>query len=908
MASRKASQESKELAEGLQKRLRSPLQLRDWLLERFPFIVGPSVSDFEPPAGQPGCLVTIRGSEFSLERRENRVEIGGHSCLVVSASHSELRAITPPDVETGPVTVRVGDRTASGPHDFTVVGYPSPGSGDDGPPISFEGAGEGMTGDFDPIGTIRVLVSLVRPDDTVPPDPATARSTVLAAWDSVREYYRQASYGRTDIQVDILDDWAVLDGPLGDFLNDAGDNFRGDQLDRLTAQAAQAAVDEGLDLDDYQLMSTTMFADGTFLRALGGWSKQNFSYDNGLPSGDPGRIAIDITASHPVNLIAIGESAGWGRAAHELGHNVVSSPHFSGDGTATLHEDIYGSDLVDPDAASAARFDLMGSHEAHPLFSGFHMEKLGYYEPDKVIELDWDRNPFSTEFDIAAHGLAEDTTPGRAHLVKVKVASGLTYYIQARQRPGSTAQIFDDSIPLDGASNQGGVIVTAVISDTLNTNQQTRFITLLHTPVAVLGQGESAEDPLRALRITVVEDDVQARPLVSRVRVEWAQTIAADPAGAFDLRIEPWDRSYQSPDIWIDRAPFGSFDSGFDSEGRPLGNGDRPEVEAINHFHSRVHVDGPEGASDVRVTYYAVTPPGVGDNGNWAPLTSVLVPTIDANGYADPLPADWVPALGEHTCLKVHASQQLGEVSGGNNSAQENVFDFVAAGGSPVEPVIARTAIRNPHDERRLVRLSVHGVPRGWRVHFPHSWVWLDGRAERHLDLIFLPLHEFAAYERGKLPRDAGVEIHGHLLRSYDEGQPPLGEPPGSRFYPIGGTLNNVYVRRTSKIELRRDRKAERSKLTVALRGKISPARGGQRVRVELLDPRRRRRLVETETGPRGDFRASFDLRFQPSLEADRARWRRASSDRPGVYRARAAIFDATQAADATSDPVFIKR
>jgi hypothetical protein len=50
--------------------------------------------------------------------------------------------------------------------------------------------------------------------------------------------------------------------------------------------------------------------------------------------------------------------------------------------------------------------------------------------------------------------------------------------VEVRQRPGTTTQIFD-SIPLGMASNQGGTIVTRVIADVMNNNQQTRFITLM---------------------------------------------------------------------------------------------------------------------------------------------------------------------------------------------------------------------------------------------------------------------------------------------------------------------------------------------------------------------------------------------------------------------------------------------
>ena len=77
-----------------------------------------------------------------------------------------------------------------------------------------------------------------------------------------------------------------------------------------------------------------------------------------------------------------------------------------------------------------------------------------------------------------------------------------------------------------------------------------------------------------------------------------------------------------------------------------------------------------------------LTPPGVGDNGNWAPIAVKTIANIPQSGAIDTF-CNWVPVVGKHTCLKVYASQQFGEISGGNNSAQENVFEFQAAGASP---------------------------------------------------------------------------------------------------------------------------------------------------------------------------------------------------------------------------------
>lgn len=879
----------------------SPLKLRDWLDRWLPFIVGPRITYFEPTSGQPGTLVTIHGSQFSAMREDHVVSVGNRPALVAAATANELKVITAADIEDGPVKVTVGTHTANGPQDFLVLGYPDAGAGEDGPPISFAGEGQGAQGDVNPHGTIRVLVALVTPNDLVP--TVAARNTVTTAWDKVVTYYDQASYGKTVVQVDVTTNWKTMDAASADLLEDS--NIKWGEIDRVTAFAAQGAVDEGFDLDNYSMMAAVMFLNGTFIRAWGGWTRQNFQYNNGQPAGDPNRINIDLTADHAINLIAIQETANWGRCAHEFGHNIVSAPNFSGDGSATLGEDVYDSDLVDSGAATAQDFDLMGAHDTHPLFSGYHLDKLGYYSAAKIKELNWDRNPFSQDIDVVAHGLAQDTSASRFHLIKIKVADGLHYFVQVRQRPGTTLQVFDDSIPLGGASNQGGVIVTAAIADVLNTNQQTRFITLLH-PDKVLKLNDTVDDPARTIKITVLNDNVQARPLVCRVRVEWAQTIADDPNGSFDLRVEPWDSHYQTPDIWVDRAPFGAFDQPTDAEGRPTGNGDAPRPLELNHFHTRIHVTGAMGASNVNATFYAVFPPGVGDNGNWAPIASQVIPNIAQDGFAD-IFCNWTPVAGQHTCLKVYARQQLGEITGGNNSAQENVFNFEAPAGSPATPVLVRTAVRNPLDERKMASVTIVGVPRGYRVHFPHSWVWLDPKAERHFDLVVFPLHDYNVYKERKFPMRAPVRVSGFLPRKYDQVQPPYNEEPGSRCYPIGGTLNIVRVVKRVVIRLAEDRKNAKE-TTIVLSGVIAPAFNRQRIRVDLWDPSGALRVVETVTNAAGAFSAAFDLRYEPSLDVDRKKWKKAKAMLKGVYRAQARVIASEDVTSTESAFVFITR
>jgi len=877
---------------------KSPLKLKDWLDLNIPWLIGPHISFFEPSKGPRDTIVTIHGSRFAPVRIDNNVTVGGTPAMVLAASATQLKVLIARDTDSGPIKVTIGTHTATGPYDFTVTGFAAAGEGEDGPPVLAAGEGDGASGDVNAIGTIRVLVVLSQARDLVPADANAVRTTVDSRWKDVAKFYKQASYNRTDVQYDISAGVANLDGNFTDFvdLNDPVKNIINAQLDRIAAICAQHAVGQSLDLDDYQMMCCVVFTNNGFVRAWGNRSASTFSYDNGKPVGDPDRVSINLTASHPINLLWINESSNWGRFAHEFGHNIVSAPTTSGDGSATLGEDVYGSDLVDSSAATAQFFEMMGKHDTHPIFTGYHLEKLGYYGSTNIKTLQWDRNPFSEEIKVIAHGLTEDTVGDRFHIVKVQVSDALSYYVEARQRPGTTAQIFDDQIPIGAAANQGGIIVTRVIADEMHNNQQTRFITLMHDSQVQLA-GATVEDPARALKITVVDDNVQTRPLVCKVRIEWAQTVVDDPNGAFDLKVEPWDGDYQTPDIWVDRDSIGTFDNPNDAEGRPTGPGDKPWVNHINQFTARVHVSGAMGATNVKMTFYAISPPGVGDNGNWAPIAINTIATIAQNGSADSF-CNWVPVVDKHTCLKVFASPQLGEISGGNNSAQENIFEFQAAGSSPADPLFIRTAVRNPLATRVPVALSMTGVPKGWAAQIPHAWVWLDGKAEREIDVSIIPLLDINAYKFGKkkegrAPGTAPLRVSGHLPRQYMESDTGH-QHPGSRFYPIGGTFYRVNARKKGTIRIEA---SEKGKDTLLVSGMTAPAFSGQRILVDATFPDgKTHRSQEVRTKSDGTFQARISL-----LDVNRKL-------ATGAYRLRAFIFNADTLADAESNELYFAR
>lgn len=825
---------------------------------------GPQIVDFQPLQGHGGTAMVILGTGFSDEREANRVTVGGHRALVVEASTERLFVITSPFTVSGDVEVTVDGDTAVGPQPFIKQPWPKPDSGEDGPPYAYAGRGAGdapLAGTLPSTGTARILVVACNPTDLVPPNATIARQDIVNRFNQVELFYDQASYGALNVQVDVTTFVSLLEN--SNYYHRANGavgypNIDASVLDQLMAECAQGAVDQGFDLDDYALMVAAVYLPGLTVRAWGGWSRSNFAYDDGAGT------TINLTTADQISLVAQRHDADWGRSAHEIGHALL-------DPGLVLGEDVYRSDLVDPSAATAHQFAMMGNHDSHPLFSAYNMNSLGWYSSANIAQRNWDRNPFSEEFDIVAHDLSENTDPARIHLLEIRISSGLSYYVEVRQRPdtsSATPAVFDENIPLSpGSSVDGGVVVTKVISGVLNVNQQTRLITLLHEQERILVTGESAEDPLRTIRVTVVDDSIQTRPRTCRVRVEWAQEIADTPGADFDLRIEPWGPGWETEDVWIDRIPYGNYDF-TDSSNNPTGNGDEPRPMEINRFYARIHNDGMATANNVKVTHYVITPPGVGDNGNWAPLATHTIASIPPNnaheGYVN-----WVPTVGEHTCLKVAIHQQLGEAQGSNNQAQENVFNFQPAASSMAEPVQLTVAVRNPLDEHALVFVSLENVPVGYFVYFPHRWVWLEAKGEKKLDLLVIPLFnpeqpgttglaaEHAKDLRYKVAPRAAIRLYGRVPHVYRKELEITGVP-ASWLSPIGGVLARVEPKRRGEVKL--DPNIETTEEGICIvRGCLKPKIRCQALRVDMIRPDGSIASVITDTDESGCFVARFE-------------------------------------------------
>jgi S-layer protein (TIGR01567 family) len=759
----------------------------------------PVIDKFQPRRAYPGSIIEIFGNNFSSDKKNNDVTIGARKATVIEANLTKLKAITSPYTKTGPVKIDVRGRKAVGPFDFETIG--STDSQDDGPPILYEGTGSGIEPGAPTKGILKILIVLCHARDHVPSNKASTRDAIVSTYNNVHDYYDQISYGQLDVQVKVTDNWRELDGNIADFMD--GDNLKNKEddtkLPQIIAEAADQAISEGEKLDDYQIIGAMVFTNVP-IRCWGGGGTNIFNYEN--PNHKPDPIKINWQTTNTISTMFIDQNADWGRCAHEAGHCLIDLPpklnawDIEINKAGVLHEDLYTDpkDIINPKAANAESFDLMGDHDTHPLFSGYYMEQLKYYDGINIKDLSWDRNPFSQTFEIVAHGQTQNASSNRYHLVKIKVSEGLYYYIEVRQRPDSSATppiLFDEQIPLNGAAHQGGVIVTMALTGVVNNNQQMRFITLLHDP-QVLKKGEIASDPARYLNITVEDDHVTERPLVCRVKVEWAQNIADTEGTDFDLWIEPWNGNFETPDIWIDRPPYGTYDHTDPNTNKPIGNGDRPRPRDSNRFYGRVHCDGAD-AKNVVLRFYSITPPGVGDNGNWTPLPDRITFSNIPKGKSKEDYIIWVPEVGEHTCLKIFAERQAGErYAGGNNWAQENVFDFDAPASSVPEPLCIPVAVRNPREENVIASISVRNVPEGFIAHFPHSWLFLKPLQERKMTLTVIPTRDYSFY--AKSPR--AVRFQFEAWGTYDvvnamADKYLVGYNSGTKFTKEASAINN---------------------------------------------------------------------------------------------------------------------
>jgi hypothetical protein len=637
----------------------------------------------------------------------------------------------------------------------------------------------------------------------------------------------------------------------------------------LWFDALTAARSAGWNLDLYK--GIVIVVNGPFLRGASSVGDQVIHEDTGR--------TFKLNESKGRYYVARG--ATWGRIAHETGH-------WLGMWDIYTEAQADGTLLQGP----AQTWCISGSSDAGPLFCAHQIhEIMKFYSPAapaapvagllNVVERKWSPTapPLDETFDIVAHDSAQNTDPNRTHVVKLEVASGLIYFLEVRQRPAGL--IFDQNLVGTDPATGGAVVVTKAAQGTTITNTFERPITLF----GVLFPGQQVVDAARGLTIRC-ESIVQNVPLVCRVRVRWNQPVAGDPNGQFDMTITPWNTDlWETVDIWVDseRNGFGIYENS--EKGRPdlpVRNGDRPWVGRRNMINARIRNTGPQAVNDVFVSFYATSPPGIGDNGNWALLGTEQIPTLPGRDPGVPGSGDlvvqreWSPEKNAHTCLKVAIFPQPGEVEPNNNSAQENVFTFDSPGSSSHDPVLIDAVVRSPFTVWKRIDSVVRGLPAGWHAVIDHAWVWTGPKGERAVRAVIwtdlnAPYSSGPPHFQRRIEPRALARIEGWT--TFDH-----------RYIPIGGILADVKATRKVRINWEAGGRGNR----LGGGGCLDPGLPDVPITIEITSQGGERIIAHLRT----DARGCFDLGDIADLRLNR-----------GTYRVQAFVAGGAAATETESEP-----
>ncbi len=729
--------------------------------------------------------------------------------------------------------------------------------------------------------------------------PYTTAQLTMAGGE-IQSYFRALSNGNLDLRIGVVE--AHL-GQTNDFYNAAcrpSGETRSPCPPPLFADAIEAAALRGVDFSGVNGVVLVQPNCG-----------EDFTLPNRIRIASPHATGM-VTASDdfacPISFSLGPSGVNWAGWTHEIGHQLQVADGIPVDIPWKGHPSGYGSgyDLMDSCyPCGAGAFSLLGP----PLNNSVRSVFPGWLPASKVVTVERPPSPSGVTVVLAPLSQDASTTPS-PQVIKIPIANGIYYLVEARRRLGidaldlgrETGGIWDEGIKIQKIEETRNWPVTNIDAcDTLepggcvrDNSRDPRGAACLAEPVAarpaycwpylLWHPGQMFADPDNAIQIRVDAE----------IGTGYAVTVLrGNVVGRPDLFIAPWltppMNTWETTDIWVDSSCNGyerdvgaaGLRYGRRADGTVVGNGDDPCIGHTNRVYAHVRNVGDAPANDVRVTFRVTDPPGVGirDSHGWSEIgyvTSAEFPELAslAPGAGADVYITWVPRhhltpeevaarrFAFHTCLQVEIEAVDGEIVTSNQLAMEN-FNYFESRQDPVvnswEPIYGQFYIRNPYSPNdrlagpRTFYLNVESaLPKDWTysVAGGANAVTLESDEVRMIPVVIQPSKDAQPGDSYLLKVDASTDV---VLFNPAA---PADESEETGLARIAGVVLAAHT--VSKAELSVSA-AQDAQGNILVRGSLKPGGSGY-VTLDYIFPDGATTSRTAAVGSIGDFKDAFTL------------------------------------------------
>lgn len=591
---------------------------------------------------------------------------------------------------------------------------------------------------------------------------------------SLRQFYREVSYGNFDISAQVFGP-VQLPGSFDDYFKETDGKYapKGGYY-----QACFTAGDGLINYNNFDtLLCVSQSVDGPPVKSawpyasLGNWGPYTTA------EGDKYYGVISMP-----NEWGVGDDREiYETATHELGHNLGL-------------RDQYRPAVP---GRNTGAWEMMHRDNAFPHFSIAHRMMLGWVPAGWVQTFNFASMAAPVEQTITLHPIEQGAPPaGRKAGIEIRLADGWNYYLE--YRAGQGTQIGDRNLPTDSR-----VLGTDVVSPPYEAPIDRPGLLLLNNDGdgdgSVLGNGQDYEetdttDPIFPTDFKVDVSGIDGAK--ANVRVRYGVNSRPDPS------IRPWPagpgRRYQSPDIEVRNARNQADKAWFNV----------PWEGNVNTVIAKVKNVGGLDAPGVRLNFYVKK--FTANAKRPIPETFLGADVRDvAKGATVEFSTTWTPPRQGHYCIiariplyQLPSNASVAEMTERNNEAQSNYTRFISRTASPASREIDVVTVGNPYPIRTRIFITAGQTNPLYRTYLETAWLTLDPGETRQVRVMYEyaldPKQPPATNEEGKMLEKFGRKPNDVNLAAFIEDPH---DTPRHAIQLLGGIQTQVVTGRDTRFK-----------------------------------------------------------------------------------------------------------